>query len=110
MADLLSLTKQYVARFSIRDLAAVGDMLVDDFILQDPDVKRVIGKEKSLEAIAAIFRSCDVMCFSAKNILIDGSVSVIEFELKLDEVVVNGVDIVEWDGDKITEVRAYLDV
>ncbi|EOG9652524.1 nuclear transport factor 2 family protein [Campylobacter upsaliensis] len=107
---LKNLTKAYIKAFNDRNLESVGALLDEDFILQDPAVKRIEGKQKALEAIESIFSSCKNLSFSAKNIYEDGQTTFIEFILKLDEVKLEGVDILEWQGDKIKELRAYLDL
>ena len=50
------------------------------------------------------------MDFSAKNIYQDGQTTIIEFILKLDDTVLTGTDIIEWEDNKMKELRAYLDV
>lgn len=107
---LKNLTKAYIKAFNDRNLESIGALLDEDFILQDPAVKRIEGKQKALEAIESIFSSCKNLSFSAKNIYEDGQTTFIEFILKLDEVRLEGVDILEWQGDKIKELRAYLDL
>ncbi|EAK0465962.1 nuclear transport factor 2 family protein [Campylobacter upsaliensis] len=107
---LKNLTKAYIKAFNDRNLESVGALLDEDFILQDPAVKRIEGKQKALEAIENIFNSCKNLEFKAKNIYKDGQTTFIEFVLKLDEVRLEGVDILEWQGDKIKELRAYLDL
>ncbi|ELS3708851.1 nuclear transport factor 2 family protein [Campylobacter upsaliensis] len=107
---LKNLTKAYIKAFNDRNLESVEALLDEDFILQDPAVKRIEGKQKALEAIESIFSSCKNLSFSAKNIYEDGQTTFIEFILKLDEVKLEGVDILEWQGDKIKELRAYLDL
>lgn len=107
---LKNLTKAYIKAFNDRNLESVGALLDEDFILQDPAVKRIEGKQKALEAVESIFSSCKNLSFSAKNIYEDGQTTFIEFILKLDEVRLEGVDILEWQGDKIKELRAYLDL
>ncbi|CAM3485055.1 nuclear transport factor 2 family protein [Campylobacter upsaliensis] len=107
---LKNLTKAYIKAFNDRNLESVEALLDEDFILQDPAVKRIEGKQKALEAVESIFSSCKNLSFSAKNIYEDGQTTFIEFILKLDEVKLEGVDILEWQGDKIKELRAYLDL
>ena len=107
---LKNLTKAYIKAFNDRDLKGVCALLDEDFVLEDPAVKRIEGRQKALEAIESIFSSCKNLSFSAKNIYEDGQTTFIEFILKLDEVRLEGVDILEWQGDKIKELRAYLDL
>lgn len=51
------------------------------------------------------------MEFKAKSIFIDEEkqVSLIEFEITgLGEKSLKGVDVCHWQGDKLSEIRAYL--
>ncbi|MBT0819858.1 nuclear transport factor 2 family protein [Campylobacter lari] len=107
---LKELTRQYIKVFSEKDLNGVSLLLDDDFVLEDPIVKRVEGKSKSLEVVKNIFNSCDKLSFSAKNIYMEGDVAIIEFVLVLDKQRLEGVDIIKWDKEKMKELRAYLDI
>ncbi|EAL7864937.1 nuclear transport factor 2 family protein [Campylobacter lari] len=107
---LKELTKQYIKVFDEKDLNGVSLLFDDDFVLEDPVVKRVEGKNKSLEVIKNIFNSCNKLNFSAKNIYMEGNTTIIEFVLILDEHKLEGVDIISWENEKIKELRAYLDI
>ena len=109
-SNLASLTKQYIEAFDSKDLRRVSELLNDEFALEDPIVKRVEGKSNALKKIDEIFKGCKELSFHAKNIFVDGNTSVIEFRLSLDDTVLKGVDIIEWNYEKISELRAYLDV
>ena len=104
------LTQKYINSFSNKDLTTISYLLTDDFVLEDPVVKRVEGKEASLNVIKDIFDSCNNIDFSAKNIFIDNNISIIEFILDIDDTRLTGVDIIEWDNNKIKELKAYLDI
>lgn len=106
---LKDLTKQYIEAFNSKDINAVSVLLDKDFILCDPVVKRLEGKEKCLEAIKNIFDSCETLNFRANNIYRDSQTTFIEFILELDGVKLEGVDIIEWRDKKMVELRAYLD-
>jgi limonene-1,2-epoxide hydrolase len=107
---LIELTKQYISAFSSKNLEAVAELLSDGFVLEDQVVKRVEGKTAALDCIKGIFDSCSELEFAAKNIFQDGEVTIIEFTLKIDDTMLQGTDIIEWENDKICELRAYLDI
>jgi len=107
---LIEYTRKYVEAFSSKDIEAVSALLGNEFVLEDPVVKRVEGKKKVLECIQGIFDSCKELDFSAKNIYQAGNTTIIEFILKFDDTTLNGVDIIEWEQEKMIELRAYLDV
>ncbi|MBD5164978.1 nuclear transport factor 2 family protein [Helicobacter sp.] len=103
-------TCQYIECFNHKDLSGVAALLDENFALEDPAVKRIEGKMKCLEAIKNIFNSCENLKFYAKNIYLQDSTTLIEFVLMLDEMKLEGVDIIEWKEGKIQELRAYLDM
>lgn len=107
---LKELTIEYIKAFNKRNLKDVAFLLDDSFVLKDPVVKKIEGKDKCLEAINNIFTSCKKLEFSAKNIYRENNTTFIEFILLLDNVMLEGVDIIEWKNDKIQELRAYLDI
>jgi len=103
-----TLTKQYVGFFNNRNLAGVRAMLTDDFALEDPAVKRMEGKEATLGYIGDIFNGNPDLVFEARQILADESRSVIEFTLAIGGNQLKGTDVIEWDGRRMKELRAYL--
>lgn len=107
---LKKLTKQYIEAFDSKNIDKVAELLADDFALEDPVIKRVEGKENVLQTIKGIFDSCERLSFMAKNIYQDNQTTIIEFELKLDETTLTGVDVIEWEENKLKEMRAYLDI
>ena len=107
---LKQLTKRYVQAFNDMDVNAVSELLGDNFSLEDPVVKRIEGKDDSLEAMKNIFDSCKKLSFNAKNIYQDDMTTIIEFELVIDDTKLKGTDIIEWKDHKMHELRAYLDI
>jgi hypothetical protein len=107
---LKELTQKYIEAFTSKDLDNCAQLFTKDFALEDPVVKRIEGKEEVLKAIKGIFDSCEILSFVAKNIYQDNQTTIIEFELKLDETILTGTDIIEWEDNKMKELRAYLDI
>lgn len=107
---LKELTKKYIEAFNSKDLEKCAELFTDNFALEDPVVKRIEGKQKVLEAIKGIFDSCNTLFFEARNIYQDNQTTVIEFILKLDDTILVGTDIIEWEDNKMKELRAYLDI
>ena len=107
---LKELTKKYVQAFDNKDLSTLSELFLDTFALEDPVVKRVEGKESVLKMIQGMFESCEKLDFEAKNIYQDNNTTIIEFQLTLDDTVLTGTDIIEWEDDKMKELRAYLDI
>lgn len=107
---LKNLTQNYIKAFDAKDLDAVAAMLDENFVLEDPAIKRVEGKIEALKAVQNIFNSCKELEFKAVNIFVEGEVSIIEFNLRLDSTLLKGVDIIKWQSGKMLELRAYLDL
>lgn len=107
---LKELTKKYIEAFDSKNLDRCTELFNDDFALEDPVVKRIEGKEEVLKAIKGIFDSCNKLEFIAKNIYQDQTTTIIEFVLKLDDTTLTGTDIIEWEDNKMKELRAYLDI
>jgi ketosteroid isomerase-like protein len=107
---LKELTKKYIEAFDNKDLEKCAELFTNDFTLEDPVVKRIEGKEEVLKAIKGIFDSCNTLNFNAKNIYQDNQITIIEFVLKLDDTILTGTDIIEWENNKMKELRAYLDI
>jgi dTDP-glucose pyrophosphorylase/ketosteroid isomerase-like protein len=103
-----TLTRLYVGFFNTRNLAGVAAMLTDDFALEDPSVKRLEGAEPVLAYIKGIFDSNPDLAFTARNIVVDGLMSVIEFDLAIAGQNLKGTDIIEWEMRRLKELRAYL--
>lgn len=107
---LKKLTQEYIKAFDNKDIESVSLLLTEDFALEDPVVKRIEGKESVLNAISGIFDSCNTLEFNSKNIYEEGTTTIIEFTLKLDDTILTGTDIIEWENNKMKELRAYLDI
>lgn len=107
---LRKLTETYVAAFNGKDLPGCAALMHDDFALEDPVVKRVEGKKAVLAVVGGMFEANAKLSFRARNIFVDANTSLIEFVLELGGKVLTGVDVIEWRGDKMAELRAYLDV
>jgi len=107
--NYLEQTKEYIKSFNDKNLDKISHMLNDNFVLEDPVVNRIQGKSSVLNAIKKIFENCNKLSFSAKNIFIDGDFSIIEFELRIDNTLLKGIDVIEWSGQEMKELKAYFD-
>lgn len=101
------LTKKYIELFAAKNISGLNQIIHQDSRLTDPMVDAV-GKDKVMDVFSSIFNQFTSIEFTAKNIYIEGNVSIIEFELNLDSTKLVGTDIIEWEGDKIKALRAYL--
>ncbi|RLR17264.1 hypothetical protein D8L93_10890 [Sodalis-like symbiont of Bactericera trigonica] len=102
------LTEQYVQAFNTRSLQSVIEIFDRDASLIDPD-NHLIGRENIREMLLRLFSACNPFAFVAKSVMTDGYKSIIEFELQLNEKILRGVDIIEWNQKgKIVKLNAYL--
>lgn len=101
-------TLAYANAFHLHDLAAVGTMLDDDFVLEDP-AGRFEGKEKVLEYIQGIFDANPDLAFDVLRLYVcEPGVTIIEFRLVVGGKVLIGTDVIEWRQGKLNSLRAYL--
>jgi len=108
-SDLIeTLTMLYVRFFHTRNIAGVAAMLTERFALEDPTVKRLEGKQAVLDYIKGIFDANRDLSFEARKIVTEDLASVIEFRLDIAGQELKGTDVIEWDGRKMKELRAYL--
>lgn len=108
MVNIRKLTEDYIAAFDSCDLDQIAELLAAGFELTDPDVMALTPKKKVLEYIKELFDTHESLSFEAHLILVDGDVSVIHFSLTLDSLVFDGVDIINWQEQKMTHMKAYL--
>ncbi|MEH0860078.1 hypothetical protein [Halobacteriovorax sp. DPLXC-1] len=110
---MIELTKAYIHYFENKMLMEILSLLEDDFYLEDPVVKHVTGSVSVEKFFKDFFSSNETISFKANNIYIDNerNVSIIEFELNLDGMILFGTDIIEWsENNKMKCLRAYLDI
>ena len=105
------LTEKYITHFNDKNLNQAVELLHEDVILTDP-ANRFSGREQVSDEMKKIFDSSENLSFSAKNVFYDTErqTSIIEFALDLDGVHLEGTDVIQWEDDKIKELRAYLNL
>lgn len=104
---LKSLTQQFAEAFARKDAASIGDLLAPHFALFDPALKWVKGKETVLEVLKKQFLSTNKVAYEVINVYQEGNTSILEFKITLDELILHGVDFIEWENNKMTELRCY---
>lgn len=112
MSNLHALTQDYVAAFNACDIDAVSVCLADDFTLTDDSVRNLGPKRAALDFISSLFDGVsDKLAFTPRNIyVVDEKTSVIEFDLQLDAMHIEGVDVIKWRDGKMIAMHAYLNV
>jgi|10_taG_2_1085330.scaffolds.fasta_scaffold09276_2 hypothetical protein len=105
------LTELYIRLFNEKKIDEVARLFHPDSILTDP-LNSFNNINEIRNEIDKIFNSCENLSFSAKNIFYDEDqqTSVIEFILDLDDIHLEGIDVIQWKDNKIKELRAYLNL
>jgi limonene-1,2-epoxide hydrolase len=110
-----SLVQKYFEAFQNKDLECIGKMLAPTATLQDPALGLVSGRSTVLKTYQKIFEGCEKMQLVLKRLFSDGNSSwAAEFSFSFEDTqgkshTIGGVDLMEFEGDKIQSIRAYLD-
>ena len=106
---LKKLTQEYINALNSKDLNKLESLLDDDFSLEDPITIKLKGKKDCLKVYEDMFKH-NTIEFKPRSIYQDGNVTFVEFDLKLSDLNLRGVDLIIWKDEKILERRAYIDV
>ena len=93
-----------------RDVLALDALLADDAVFYSPVVhKPQVGKEITKKYLTAAFYVFFNETFRYVRELTTEQDAVLEFELVLDGISINGVDMIKWnEAGKITEFKVML--
>ena len=96
--------------FLNNDLNLLEDIIADDAVFSSPVVFTPLeGKEITIMYLHAAGQSFNMGKFRYTREIHDGMNSVLEFETFIDDVSVNGVDIIKWNQDgKITDFKVMI--
>ena len=94
-----------------RDMSRLDELLADNVVFHSPvvhtpQVGRAITR-KYLEAALVVLNTPDFKYLASCT---EGNLTVLEFETRLDEVLVNGVDLITWspDGKQIISFKVMV--
>ena len=92
------------------ELELLDEIIADDATFSSPVVfKTMLGKEITMMYLSAAGQSFNMEKFQYTKEIHDGMNSVLEFETYIDEISVNGVDIIEWNEDgKIVNFKVMI--
>lgn len=80
------------------DAEGLDDLLADDAVFHSPVVHTPQeGKAITRAYLAAAFGVLNNEHFEYLREIVDGNTAVLEFRTELDGIVINGVDMIEWD-------------
>jgi len=92
------------------ELDLLNEIIADDATFYSPVVfKPMLGKEITMMYLSAAGQSFNMEKFQYTKEIHDEMNSVLEFETYIDEISVNGVDIIEWNEDgKIVNFKVMI--
>ena len=92
------------------DLNALDSIIAEEAIFSSPVVfTPMIGKKITMMYLHAAGQSFNMEKFKYTKEIHDGMNSVLEFETYIDDIAVNGVDMIEWDEDgKISNFKVMI--
>jgi len=93
-----------------RDLRGLDGLIADEAVFHSPVVHRPqIGKAITVKYLSAAFHVFFNDSFRYVRELKNDGNAVLEFEVELDGILVNGVDLIKWNqAGKITEFKVML--
>lgn len=93
-----------------RDVAGLDQLLADTAVFHSPVVHTPqVGKAKTRWYLAAAFHVFFSDSFRYVRQVVDAHDAMLEFELEIDGVKINGVDMIHWnDDDRIDDFKVML--
>ena len=110
MENAKSLIKKWHKVIETDNLELLNDIIADNAIFSSPVVfKPMEGKEITMMYLNAAGESFNMEKFEYTKEIHDDMNSVLEFETFIDEISVNGVDMIEWNEDgKISNFKVMI--
>lgn len=111
MADKPQALKIWHEIVEARDASRLDEVLADDVVFHSPVVHTPqAGKaitKKYLEAALVVLNTPD---FRYLTTCVDGNVAVLEFETRIDGLVINGIDLIKFsaDGRSIVDFKVMV--
>ncbi|MBL8181706.1 MAG: nuclear transport factor 2 family protein [Blastocatellia bacterium] len=93
-----------------RDASGISDLLADEVVFHSP----VVHTPQIGRAITAMYLTAAIHVFGNDSFryvreVVDDKDAVLEFETEIDNIIVNGVDMIRWnDEGKITEFKVMV--
>ena len=93
-----------------KDISALDTLLADAAVFHSPVMHSPqMGKDLTKMYLSAAFHVLANDSFHYVREVVDGQNAVLEFEVEIDGIIVNGVDIIRWDDKgKITDFKVML--
>jgi hypothetical protein len=92
------------------DVAALEEILADNAVFHSPVVHSPqVGKQRTKMYLAAAFHVLADDSFTYIREVVSETDAVLEFEVEIDGLLVNGVDMIRWDkSGRITDFKVML--
>lgn len=103
----IHLMNQFAQYFSEKDADGIGTLLREDFSLFDPALKWIHGKDAVLEVLKKQFSETKLVEYKVIRTFEDNDTGILEFRIILDDLVLYGVDFMQWIDGKMKELRCY---
>jgi len=95
-SNVKDLTVQFAQFFTNKDADGIGSLLTDNFALYDPALKWIRGREKVIDVIRKQFQETKNVSYEVVNAYEDGDMGILEFKITLDQLMLYGVDFMQW--------------
>lgn len=93
-----------------KDVGGLDALLADNAVFHSPVVHAPqVGKALTQRYLAAAFGVFGNASFRYVREVVGKSDAMLEFQVEIDAITVNGVDMIKWDGDgKITDFKVMI--
>ena len=110
MSKAKNLIHKWLEVIESDDLKMLDEIIADDAVFSSPVVFRPMeGKEMTMMYLHAAGQSFNMEKFKYTKEIHDDMNSVLEFETYIDDISVNGVDMIEWNEDgKICNFKVMI--
>jgi|TARA_B100001094_G_scaffold131907_1_gene127671 hypothetical protein len=110
MAQAKNLIHKWHEVVNSDDLDSLGNLIAEGAVFSSPVVFTPMeGKEITMMYLHAAGQSFNMEKFKYTKEIHDGMNSVLEFETYIDDISVNGVDMIEWNEDgKISNFKVMI--
>ena len=110
MAQAKNLIHKWHEVVNSDDLDSLGNLIAEGAVFSSPVVFTPMeGKEITMMYLHAAGQSFNMEKFKYTKEIHDGMSSVLEFETYIDDISVNGVDMIEWNEDgKIANFKVMI--
>ena len=110
MAQAKDLINKWHEVVDADDLSALDSIVADDAVFSSPVVFTPMeGKEITMMYLHAAGQSFNMQKFKYTKEIHDGMNSVLEFETYIDDISVNGIDMIEWNKEgKISNFKVMI--